>query len=149
MNLPAILLDETSDVNSLTDELGHIPSQLRDAARRGDETALAALSDRRSQLPELIQTAKLRDFAARLSVARSRLGAIDSELQNAYLEAMKAATKMETDVPVLEATIERLRSAAAQAHHERDTLQFAAKQAREQLEGIQAEREALLLAQFD
>jgi chromosome segregation ATPase len=149
MNLPAILLDETSDVNSLTDELGHIPSQLRDAARRGDETALAALSDRRSQLPELIQTAKLRDFAARLSVARSRLGAIDSELQNAYLEAMKAATKMETDVPVLEATIERLRSAAAQAHHERDTLQFAAKQARETLTQIQSEREALLLAQFD
>jgi regulator of replication initiation timing len=70
-------------------------------------------------------------------------------LQNAYLEAMKAATKMETDVPVLEATIERLRSAAAQAHHERDTLQFAAKQARETLTQIQSEREALLLAQFD
>jgi hypothetical protein len=149
MNLPAILLDETSDINSLTDELGHIPAKLKEAARRNDETALAALSDRRSQLPELIQTAKLRDFAARLSVARSRLGAIDSELQNAYTEAMKAATKMETDVPVLTATIERLRSAAAQAHHERDTLQFAARQAREELEGIQAEREALLLAQFD
>ncbi len=149
MNLPAILQDEMSDINSLTMELGQIPSELKDAARRGDETALAALSNRRSQLPELIQTAKLRDFARRLSVARSRLAAYDTELQTAYLEAMKAATKMETDVPVLTATIERLRSASAQAHHERDNLQYAARQAREELETIQAEREALLLAQFD
>ncbi len=33
------------DVATLTDELGQIPSQLKAAARRNDETALAALSD--------------------------------------------------------------------------------------------------------
>ncbi len=148
MNLPAILLDETSDINRLTAELGHIPSQLKDAARRGDETALAALSDRRSHLPELIQKARMSDFAKRLSVARSRVAALHIELQNASREALTLATEVETEVPVLEAAIERLRSVSAQAHHERDTLQFAAKQASDELERIQNERESLLLAQF-
>jgi hypothetical protein len=148
MKLPAILLDETSDISRLTDELGHIPSQLKDAARRGDETALAALSDRRSQLPELIQKARMSDFGKRLSVARSRVAAFDIELQNAVRRAGTLATKVETDVPVLQSEIEQLRSASAEAHHERDNLQFAAKQARDELERIQNERESLLLAQF-
>jgi chromosome segregation ATPase len=149
MNLPAILLDETSDINRLTDELGHIPSLLKEAARRGDETALAALKDRRSQLPDLIQQARMRDFAARLSVARSRVAALHIELQNASSEALTLAAKVETDVPALQAAIEELRSVSAQAHHERDNLQFAARQASEELERIQNERETLLLAQFN
>jgi chromosome segregation ATPase len=148
MKLPAILLDETSDVSRLTDELGHIPSQLKDAARRNDETALAVLSDRRSQLPALIQSAKMKDFAARLSVARSRVAAYDTELQSAARESGTLANEVEMKVPVLQAEIERLRSASAQAQHERDNLQFAAKQARDELARIQNERESLLLAQF-
>jgi hypothetical protein len=122
---------------------------MRVAARRGDETALAALSDRRSQLPELIQAEKMRDFAARLSVARSRVAALNVELQSAARESLILATKVETDVPVLEAAIEQLRSVSAQAHHERDSIQFAAKQADDELARIQSERETLLLAQFN
>jgi hypothetical protein len=148
MNLPAILLDETSDINRLTTELAHIPAQLKDAARRNDETALAVLSDRRSQLPDLIQKAKMRDFASRLSVARSRVAALHIELQNASREALTLAAEVETEVPVLEASIERLRSVSAQAHHERDNVAFAAKQARDELTRIQSERESLLLSHF-
>jgi hypothetical protein len=148
MKLPAILLDETSDVSRLTDELGHIPSQLKDAARRNDETALAVLSDRRSQLPALIQSAKMKHFAARLSVARSRVAAYDTELQSAARESGTLANEVETKVPILQAEIERLRSESAQAHHERESLQFAAKQARDDLARIQNERESLLLGHY-
>jgi len=90
----------------------------------------------------------MRDFAQRLSVARSRVAALHIELQNASREALTLAAEVETEVPVLEASIERLRSVSAQAHHERDNLQFAARQASEELERIQNERESLLLAQF-
>jgi hypothetical protein len=148
MKLPAILLDETSDINRLTDELGHIPSQLKEAARRNDETALAVLSDRRAQLPALIQSAKMKDFAERLSVARSRVAAYDTELQSAARESGTLANEVETKVPILQAEIERLRRESAQAHHERESLQFAAKQARNDLARIQNQRESLLLEHF-
>jgi hypothetical protein len=148
MKLPAILLDETSDINRLTDELGYIPSQLKEAARRNDETALVVLSDRKVQLPELIQKAKMKDFAERLSVARSRVAAYDTELQSAARESGTLANEVETKVPILQAEIERLRRESAQAHHERESLQFAAKQARDDLARIQNQRESLLLEHF-
>ncbi len=138
-----------NEVSQLTDELRDTDKLMRDAARTGNENALVSLSDRRSQLPELIQKAKMKDFAARLSVARSRVAALHIELQNASREALTLAAEVETEVPVLEASIERLRSVSAQAHHERDNVAFAAKQARDELTRIQSEREALLLAQFD
>jgi hypothetical protein len=149
MKLPAILLDETSDINRLTDELGHIPSQLKDAARRNDVTALTALSDRRSHLPELIQKAKMKDFASRLSVARSRVAAFDIELQAANREAGTKGRDAETKIPLLEQEIERLRSEWAQVRHDVESLQFEARQAHAELERIQAERVDLLLAQFN
>jgi chromosome segregation ATPase len=90
----------------------------------------------------------MKDFAARLSVARSRVAAYDTELQSAARESGTLANEVEMKVPVLQAEIERLRSASAQAQHERDNLQFAAKQARDELARIQNERESLLLAQF-
>jgi hypothetical protein len=148
MKLPAILLAETSDVTRLTDELGHIPSQLKNAARRNDETALAVLSDRQAQLPELIQKAKMKDFAERLSVARSRVAAYDTELQNAVREAGTKGRDAEMKIPALEQEIERLRSEWASAQNETESLQFAAKQARDELTRIQNERENLLEAQF-
>jgi hypothetical protein len=145
MNVNELLNDE---VATLSDELKDTDKLMRDAARRGDETGLVVLSDRKAQLPELIQKAKMKDFASRLSVARSRVAALHIELQNASREALTLATKVETDVPVLEAAIERLRSVSAEAHHERDNLQFAAKQASGELERIQSERESLLLSHF-
>ncbi len=149
MNLPAILLDETSDINRLTDELGHIPSQLKDAARRNDVTALAALSDRRSHLPELIQKARMSDFAKRLSVARSRVAAFDIELQTAVQEAGTKGRDAETKIPLLEQEIERLRSEWAQVRQDVESLQFEARQAHAELERIQSERVDLLLEQFN
>jgi hypothetical protein len=149
MKLPAILLDETSDINRLTDELGHIPSQLKEAARRNDVTALTALSDRRSHLPELIQKAKMKDFASRLSVARSRVAAFDIELQTAVQEAGTKGRDAETKIPLLEQEIERLRSEWAQVRHDVESLQFEARQAHAELERIQSERVDLLLAQFN
>jgi FtsZ-binding cell division protein ZapB len=145
MNVNELLNDE---VATLSNELKGTDKLMGDAARRGDETGLVALSDRKAQLPELIQKAKMRNFAERLSVARSRVAAYDTELQNAVREAGTLATKVETDVPVLQAEIERLRSASAQAQHERDNLQFAAKQARDELARIQNERESLLLGHY-
>jgi hypothetical protein len=143
--MPSFLSDSSSHLES---ELELIKGQMRVAARRGDETALAALRSRRDELPGLIQAEKMRDFAARLSVARSRVAALNIELQNAVRESLTLATKVETDVPLLQEAIENLRSVSAQAHHERDLVQFAAKQADDELVRIQNERESLLLAQF-
>jgi chromosome segregation ATPase len=121
---------------------------MRDAARRGDENSLVSLQTRKTELPELIQKAKMRNFAERLSVARSRVAAYDTELQSAARESGTLANEVETKVPILQAEIERLRSASAQAHHERESLQFAAKQARDDLARIQNERESLLLGHY-
>ncbi len=145
MNVKELLHNE---VSQLSDELRDTDKLMRDAARRGDENSLVSLQTRKIELPELIQKAKMRNFAERLSVARSRVAAYDTELQNAVREAGTLATKVETDVPVLQAEIERLRSASAQAQHERDNLQFAAKQARDELARIQNERESLLLGHY-
>jgi chromosome segregation ATPase len=146
MNVNELLNDE---VATLTNELGHIPSQLKTAARNGDETALAVLSDRRSQLPELIQKARMRDFAKRLSVARSRVAAFNIELQTANREAGTKGRDAETKIPLLEAEIERLRSEWAQVRQDVESLQFETRQAHAELERIQSERVELLLAQFN
>jgi chromosome segregation ATPase len=146
MNVNELLNDE---VATLTNELGHIPSQLKAAARRGDETALAVLSDRRSQLPDLIQKARMSDFAKRLSVARSRVAAFDIELQAAVQEAGTKGRDAETKIPLLEQEIERLRSEWAQVRQDVESLQFEARQAHAELERIQAERVDLLLEQFN
>jgi chromosome segregation ATPase len=146
MNVNELLNDE---VATLTNELGHIPSQLKAAARNGDETALAVLSNRRSQLSDLIQKAKMKDFASRLSVARSRVAAFDIELQTAVQEAGTKGRDAETKIPLLEQEIERLRSEWAQVRQDVESLQFEARQAHAELERIQSERVDLLLAQFN
>jgi regulator of replication initiation timing len=146
MNVNEILNDE---VTTLTAELGHIRSQLKDAARRNDETALVALSNRRAELPTLIQKAKMQNFAKRLSVQRSRVAAFEIELQNAVAQAGTLSNQIEPKIAELNAEIERLRSEWAFAIAEKESLQFAAKVERENLDRILSERVDLLVAQFD
>jgi FtsZ-binding cell division protein ZapB len=122
---------------------------MRDRAQRNDEAGLVALRDRKAELPELIQKAKMKDFAARLSVARSRVAAFDIELQSAVRKAGTKGRDAETKIPALQAEIECLRSEWAQVRQDVESLQFAAKEARDELERIQSERVNLLLAQFN
>jgi chromosome segregation ATPase len=122
---------------------------MRDHAQRNDEAGLVALRDRKADLPELIQKAKMKDFAERLSVARSRVAAFDIELQTAVQEAGTKGRDAETKIPLLEQEIERLRSEWAQVRHDVESLQFEARQAHAELERIQSERVDLLLAQFN
>jgi division protein CdvB (Snf7/Vps24/ESCRT-III family) len=122
---------------------------MRDRAQRNDEAGLVALRDRKAELPELIQKAKMKDFASRLSVARSRVAAFDIELQTAVQEAGTKGRDAETKIPLLEQEIERLRSEWAQVRHDVESLQFEARQAHAELERIQSERVDLLLAQFN
>jgi chromosome segregation ATPase len=144
--LPNFISDPLSHLES---ELGTIDRQMKDAARTGDQNALVSLRDRKAELPELIQKAKMQDFAKRLSVARSRFAAFDIELQIAYRRAGTLSNQIEPKIAALEAEIEQLRTEWAQAQQDKESLQFAAKEAREELERIQSEREALLLAQFN
>jgi chromosome segregation ATPase len=105
------------------------------------------LRNRKRELPELIQRERMKDFASRLSVARSRFGAFDSELIKAQDEARTLGSEAETKIPLLEAEIERLRSQWAFAQSETESLQYAVRQAREELTRIQDERESLLLSE--
>ncbi len=148
MKLPNFISD-ANPVSHLESELGLIDKQMRDAARTGNETALVSLRNRKAELPELVQKAKMQDFAKRLSVARSRFAAFDIELQIAYRRAGTLSNEVEPKIAALQAEIERLRSEWAQAQQEKESLQFATKEAREELERIQNERESLLLAQFN
>jgi chromosome segregation ATPase len=142
-------LSDSDPVSHLESELGLIDRQMRDHAQRNDEAGLVALRDRKAELPELIQKAKMKDFAERLSVARSRVAAFDIELQTAVQEAGTKGRDAETKIPLLEQEIERLRSEWAQVRHDVESLQFEARQAHAELERIQSERVDLLLAQFN
>ncbi len=144
--LPNFISDPVSHLES---ELGLIDKRMRDHAQRNDEAGLVALRDRKAELPELIQKAKMKDFAERLSVARSRVAAFDIELQTAVQEAGTKGRDAETKIPLLEQEIERLRSEWAQVRHDVESLQFEARQAHAELERIQSERVDLLLAQFN
>jgi chromosome segregation ATPase len=103
------------------------------------------LRDRKSELPELIQKAKWKDFAARLSVARSRVAAFDIELQNARRESSSRGASLEPKVTELRAEIERLQSEWAQSVADVESLQFATRQASDDLNRILSERTNLLL----
>ncbi len=92
MTKPNFLSDPLSHLES---EAGTIDSQMIDAARRNDEAGFVALRDRKAELPEHIQKAKWKDFAARLSVARSRIAAFDIELQNARRETSARDASLE------------------------------------------------------
>jgi chromosome segregation ATPase len=144
--LPNFISDPLSHLES---ELGTIDKQMKDAARIGDQNALVSLRDRKAELPELIQKARMKDFASRLSVARSRVAAFDIELQIAYRRAGTLSNEVEPKIAALQTEIERLRTEWAQAVADKESLQFAAKQARDDLDRIQSERETLLLAQFN
>jgi hypothetical protein len=144
--LPNFISDPVSHLES---ELGLIDKRMRDHAQRNDEAGLVALRDRKAELPELIQKAKMKDFAERLSVARSRVAAFDIELQTAVQEAGTKGRDAETKIPLLEQEIERLRSEWAQVRQDVESLQFEARQAHAELERIQSERVDLLLAQFN
>jgi chromosome segregation ATPase len=144
--LPNFISDPLSHLES---ELGTIDKQMKDAARTGDQNALVSLRDRKAELPELIQKARMKDFASRLSVARSRVAAFDIELQIAYRRAGTLSNEVEPKIAALQTEIERLRTEWAQAVADKESLQFAAKQARDDLDRIQSERETLLLAQFN
>jgi chromosome segregation ATPase len=148
MKLPNFISD-ANPVSHLESELGLIDRQMRDRAQRNDEAGLVALRDRKAELPELIQKAKMKDFAERLSVARSRVAAFDIELQTAVQEAGTKGRDAETKIPLLEQEIERLRSEWAQVRQDVESLQFEARQAHAELERIQSERVDLLLAQFN
>jgi phage shock protein A len=91
----------------------------------------------------------MKDFASRLSVARSRVAAFDIELQAAVQEAGTKGRDAETKIPLLEQEIERLRSEWAQVRQDVESLQFEARQAHAELERIQSERVDLLLEQFN
>jgi division protein CdvB (Snf7/Vps24/ESCRT-III family) len=148
MKLPNFISD-ANPVSHLESELGLIDRQMRDRAQRNDEAGLVALRDRKAELPELIQKARMKDFASRLSVARSRVAAFDIELQTAVQEAGTKGRDAETKIPLLQAEIERLRSEWAQVRQDVESLQFEARQAHIELERIQSERVDLLLAQFN
>jgi chromosome segregation ATPase len=145
--LPSFISD-ADPVSYLESELGLIDRQMRDVARTGNETALVSLRDRKAELPELIQKARMKDFASRLSVARSRVAAFDIELQIAYRRAGTLSSQVEPKIAALQAEIERLRTEWAQAVADKESLQFAAKQARDDLDRIQNERETLLLGHY-
>jgi chromosome segregation ATPase len=144
--LPTFLSD-SNPVSHLESELGLIDSQMIEHARRNDEAGLVALRDRKAELPELIQKAKWKDFAARLSVARSRVAAFDIELQNARRESSSRGASLEPKVTELRAEIERLQSEWAQSVADVESLQFAARQAASDLNRILSERTNLLLTQ--
>jgi chromosome segregation ATPase len=148
MKLPNFISD-ANPVSHLESELGLIDKRMRDYAQRNDEAGLVALRDRKAELPELIQKARMKDFASRLSVARSRVAAFDTELQTAVQEAGTKGRDAETKIPLLEQEIERLRSEWAQVRQDVESLQFEARQAHAELERIQSERVDLLLAQFN
>jgi chromosome segregation ATPase len=143
--LPNFISDPLSHLES---ELGTIDKQMKDAARTGDQNALVSLRDRKAELPELIQKARMKDFASRLSVARSRVAAFDIELQIAYRRAGTLSNQIEPKISALQAEIERLRTEWAQAVADKESLQFVAKQARDDLDRIQNERETLLLGHY-
>jgi chromosome segregation ATPase len=140
--LPNFISDPLSHLES---ELGLIDKQMLDAARTGNETALLSLRDRKAELPELIQKAKWKDFAARLSVARSRVAAFEIELQSARRESSARGASLEPKVTELRAEIERLQSEWAQSLADVESLQFAARQASDDLNRILSERTNLLL----
>jgi chromosome segregation ATPase len=140
--LPNFISDPLSHLES---ELGLIDKQMIDAARTGNETALLSLRDRKAELPELIQKAKWKDFAARLSVARSRVAAFEIELQSARRESLARGASLEPKVTELRAEIERLQSEWAQSVADVESLQFAARQASDDLNRILSERTNLLL----
>jgi chromosome segregation ATPase len=140
--LPNFISDPLSHLES---ELGLIDKQMIDAARTGNETALLSLRDRKAELPELIQKAKWKDFAARLSVARSRVAAFEIELQSARRESSARGASLEPKVTELRAEIERLQSEWAQSLADVESLQFAARQASDDLNRILSERTNLLL----
>ncbi len=140
--LPNFISDPLSHLES---ELGLIDKQMLDAARTGNETALLSLRDRKAELPELIQKAKWKDFAARLSVARSRVAAFEIELQSARRESSARGASLEPKVTELRAEIERLQSEWAQSVADVESLQFAARQASDDLNRILSERTNLLL----
>jgi chromosome segregation ATPase len=140
--LPNFISDPLSHLES---ELGTIDKQMQDAARAGDQNALLSLRDRKAELPELIQKAKWKSFASRLSVARSRVGAFEIELQNARRESSSRGAELEPKVTELRAEIERLQSEWAQSVADVESLQFAARQASDDLNRILSERTNLLL----
>jgi chromosome segregation ATPase len=144
--LPSFISD-AEPLSHLESELGTIDKQIQDAARRNDEAQLVDLRDRKAELPELIQKAKWKDFAARLSVARSRVAAFDIELQNARRESSSRGASLEPKVTELRAEIERLQSEWAQSVADVESLQFATRQASDDLNRILSERTNLLLAQ--
>jgi chromosome segregation ATPase len=138
-------ISDANPVSHLESELGLIDSQMIDHARRNDEAGLVALRNRKAELPELIQKAKWKDFAARLSVARSRVAAFDIELQNARRESSSRGASLEPKVTELRAEIERLQSEWAQSVADVESLQFATRQASDDLNRILSERTNLLL----
>ncbi len=140
--LPNFISDPLSHLES---ELGTIDKQMQDAARAGDQNALLSLRDRKAELPELIQKAKWKSFASRLSVARSRVGAFEIELQNARRESSSRGAELEPKVTELRAEIERLQSEWAQSVADVESLQFATRQASDDLNRILSERTNLLL----
>jgi chromosome segregation ATPase len=143
--LPSFISDP---VKHLEGELGTIDKEMRDAARRNDEAGLVALRDRKAELPELIQRMRMKNFASCLSVARSRVAAFEIELQSVVRKAGALSNQIEPKISALQAEIECLRTEWAQAVADKESLQFAAKQARDDLDRIQNERETLLLGHY-
>ncbi len=142
--LPSFLSD-ANPVAQLENELGLIDSQMIEHARRNDEAGLVALRNRKAELPELIMEVKWKDFAARASVARSRVAAFGIELENARRESSARGANLEPRVTELRAEIERLQSEWAQSVADVESLQFAARQAAADLNRILSERTNLLL----
>jgi chromosome segregation ATPase len=142
MKLPNFILDPVSELES---ELGLIEQKMREAANRNDEKSLVALSARRDELPALIHAEKLRDIGERINAARTRCGVYDSETQTASELSQTLGSGLDPKVKALELEIERLRSEWAQAQTDRENLQFATKQVRDEFEGLLRQRETLLM----
>jgi chromosome segregation ATPase len=140
--LPNFILDPVSELES---ELGLIERKMREAAARGNESAVVALSARRDELPALIHVEKLRDIGEQINAARTRCGVYDNEMQTASELSRTLGSELDPKVKALELEIERLRSEWAQAQTDRENLTFAAKQARNEFEGLLKQRETLLM----
>jgi chromosome segregation ATPase len=140
--LPNFLIDPATELES---ELGQINENIRAAARRGDEAQLVVLRSRLDELPELIYAEKLRALSQRINEARTRWGAFDADAQAAGREAQSLNAELEPKLNALEREKAQLIGTATQAMTDRENLQFAAKQALNEFEGLLKQRESLLL----
>ena len=143
-----LMTDDEKTVVSLENEYRGIDEKIQQAARRGDESALADLSQRKAELPQLIAGKKssiLRDHIASLrqSVAVSRADVADAER-----EAHRLTAEFPDKAKALDQEKEQLRIAATQAHWRRDSLAATLREKEGQLRQAEQKLQQMLLDHY-